>query len=58
MAYLQSSPKENPNTEEKNPLRNPFIAGGSLGFFQEIAGIMEREMLLLWVNFFSAESKQ
>ena len=24
MAYLQSSPKENPNAEVKNPLRNPI----------------------------------
>ena len=24
MAYLQSSPKGNPNTEEKNPLRKPI----------------------------------
>ena len=24
MAYLQSSPKGNPNTEVKNPLRNPI----------------------------------
>ena len=24
MPYLQSSPSENPNTEEKNPLKNPL----------------------------------
>ena len=24
MAYLQSSPKGNPNTEKKNPLKNPI----------------------------------
>lgn len=31
MAYLPSSPKENPNTEEKNPLRNPIGRKQPLG---------------------------
>ena len=39
-------------------LRVPFIEWTKPWILQEIAGIMEGEMLLPWVNFFSAESKQ
>ena len=68
VCFSQTRPKQELNqtsevflkkkTCSRMKLKVPFIDWRKPWILQEIAGITEGEMLLPWVNFFSAESKQ